>query len=127
MTESEFTLSVVSDRMFDVLKSRVQTILHKFYQNIRVARVSHIECCISGHSGHGLSNTFDLLDCHTISYNSCHKFSDIDFRLLCPCVGLSKMAHNFSVQILAFSLYKRSTLMIALSSAKLNIDSATAS
>ena len=70
MTESESTLSVVSERTFDVLKLRVHKIEHKFHQNIRVARVSHIECCISGHSGHGLSDTFDLLDCHTISYNS---------------------------------------------------------
>ena len=56
--------------MSDVLKSQVQKVLHKFYQNIRVARVSYFVCCISGHSGHGLSNTSDLLDCHTTNYNA---------------------------------------------------------
>ena len=88
MTESELTLSVVSERMFDVLRSRVQKILHNFYQNIRVARVSHIECCISGHSGHGLSNTFDLLNCHTISYN----FSPIIF-LICARGSFNRLEY----------------------------------
>ena len=70
MTESESTLSVVSQRTFDVLKLRVHKIVHKFYQNIRVARVSHIECGITVTSDHGLFYTFDLSDCHNISYNS---------------------------------------------------------
>ena len=55
-------------RKFDGLKSQVQKVLHEFDQNIRVVRVSHIECLITGHSDHGLFDTSDLLACTNTKY-----------------------------------------------------------